>query len=158
MRKQTRFIVPLLLATAGNVFAQSNGTPIPFKLNKTSVLASAPSLAAGIPILIYLPRAGLATVVIEDAHGNRVRNLVSELSLPAGRSVITWDGYDEGVRKEEGEGDLWNHDLTRHRAAPGTYTVRGLDHDPFSLRYEFSVNSPGTPPWKTVDGSGGWLG
>ncbi len=25
------------------------------------------------------------------------------------------------------------------------------------MRYEFSVYSPGTPPWKTGDGSGGWL-
>jgi sugar lactone lactonase YvrE len=144
----------LLLAAEGHVFAQSSGVP---SMDKTVVPTNAPSLAVGIPIPIDLPRAGLTTVVIDDAQGNRVRNLVSELYLPKGRSVIIWDGYDDGVRKQEGEGDLWNHDLTRHRVAPGTYTIRGLVHDRFSLRYEFSVNSPGTPPWKTADGSGGWL-
>jgi hypothetical protein len=128
---------------------------IAFVLFAAPARAQAP--AAGIPITIDLPKAGMTTVVIEDARGNRVRNLVSELYLPAGRSVVTWDGYDEGVRSEAGEGDIWKHDLTRRRVGPGTYTIRGLVHDPLSLRYEFSVSSPGTPPWKTTDGTGGWL-
>jgi len=124
---------------------------------QTGTVRLGSAISGGIPITVTLPKAGLATIVIEDAHGNRVRNLISEQSLPAGRSVITWDGYDEGVRTEAGEGDIWTHDLTRHRAAPGIYIVRGLVHNPLSLRYEFSVNSPGTPAWKTKDGSGGWL-
>jgi hypothetical protein len=110
----------------------------------------------GIPITIDLPRPGLVTLVIDDAKGNRVRNLLAETPLPAGRNTLLWDGYDEGERVE-GSDDVWMRDLTRHRVPPGRYTVRGLIHDRLTLRYEFSVNSPGTPPWKTKDGSGGWL-
>jgi len=111
---------------------------------------------SGIPITFTLPKAGLATVVVEDAAGRRVRNLLAETPLPAGKNTITWDGYDEGMR-DNGEGDPWDRRLTRQKVVPGTYTVRGLVHDQLNLRYEFSVNSPGTPPWKTADGSGGWL-
>ena len=118
-------------------------------------VSAAPS--GGIPVTFTLPKAGLATIVIEDAQGRRVRNLVSETPLPAGKNTLTWDGYDEGLRTSGGDGDVWDHDLTRRRVAPGTYTVRGLVHDRLGLRYEFSVNSPGTPPWKTADGTGGWL-
>jgi hypothetical protein len=111
---------------------------------------------AGIPIHFTLEKPGYVTLVIEDSQGRRVRNLISETLMPAGDNSVVWDGYDEGVRSQ-GEGDSWERDLTRHRVPPGVYTVRGLTHDRLSLRYEFSVNSPGTPPWKTKDGSGGWL-
>ncbi len=96
------------------------------------------------------------TAVLDDAQGNRVRNLIAETLLPAGVATITWDGYDEGVRAEGSE-DLWMRDIRRRLASPGVYTVRALVHDHLALRYEFSINSPGTPPWKTPDGSGGWL-
>jgi sugar lactone lactonase YvrE len=112
--------------------------------------------AQGIPISVDLPKSGYVTLVIEDARGNRVRNLISETLLPAGKNTILWDGYNEG-RRAEGDDDVWMRDLIRQRVPPGVYTVRGLIHDRLSLRYEFSVNSPGTPPWKTKDGSGGWL-
>lgn len=118
---------------------------------------AAPAMNQGtIPVTVTLPKAGLATVVIEDGRGNRVRNLIAETPLPAGKTPLYWDGYDEGTRGG-GDGDTWEKGLTRHRVAAGTYTVRGLVHDRLALRYEFSVNSPGTPPWKTADGSGGWL-
>lgn len=110
----------------------------------------------GIPVTVTLPRAGLATVVIEDTSGRRIRNLIAETPLPAGPTTLTWDGYDEGMRAS-GEGDPWDRSLTRQKVAAGTYVMRGLVHDRLDLRYEFSVNSPGVPPWKTADGSGGWL-
>jgi hypothetical protein len=111
---------------------------------------------AGIPIHFKLDKPGYVTLVIEDAQGRRVRNLISETLLPAGENTVLWDGYDEGTRIGS-QGDAWERDLTRRRVSPGIYTVRGLIHDRLSLRYEFSVNSPGVPPWKTRDGSGGWL-
>ena len=116
----------------------------------------APVAAGSVLIPVELPKAAYVTVVIDDAQGNRVRNLVAETYLPAGKSVIAWDGYDEGIRKE-GEDDVWTRALTRKRVAPGTYTIRGLTHDKLTLKYEFSVNSPGSPPWQTKDGSGAWL-
>jgi hypothetical protein len=79
-----------------------------------------------------------------------VRNLLGETFLPAGRQTVYWDGYDDGTRDESG-------DRLRHRVPPGDYRVRGLVHDRIRMRYEFSVYSPGTPPWKTKDGSGAWL-
>ncbi len=118
---------------------------------------AAPGGQSGIPITVTLSKPGYVTLVIDDAQGNRVRNLISETLLPAGTSTVTWDGYDEGQRATDADGDVWERDLTRHRAAPGTYTVRGLVHDRLILHYQFSVNSPGTPPWKTQDGSGAWL-
>jgi hypothetical protein len=114
------------------------------------------SRSQGISIDINIPQAGYVTAALDDAQGNRVRNLIAETLLPAGKATIFWDGYDEGVRAQSSE-DLWMRDLRRRRVMPGEYTVRALVHDHLALRYEFSINSPGTPPWKTPDGSGGWL-
>jgi hypothetical protein len=119
-------------------------------------MTMATAQAAGIPVTIDLPKAGLTTVVIDDARGNRVRNLIAETLLPAGTNTLVWDGYDEGVR-QPGSDDVWMRDLTRRRVAPGVYAVRALVHDHLALSYQFSVNSPGVPPWKTADGSGAWL-
>jgi hypothetical protein len=108
------------------------------------------STVAAIPIHFRLDKPGYVTLVIEDTKGNRVRNLLGETHLPAGEHTISWDGCDEGEAKEGG-------DLVRRRVAPGTYRLRGLVHDKIHLRYDFSVYSPGSPPWHTKDGSGGWL-
>lgn len=104
----------------------------------------------GIPIRFRLDSPGLATIVIEDEAGNRVRNLVAEARLPSGEDVVWWDGFDEGERDSSG-------DLVRRRVAPGRYRARGLVHDGVHLRYEFPLYGPGDPPWKTKDGRGGWL-
>lgn len=96
------------------------------------------------------------TVVVEEMQGNRVRNLIAETQLNAGKMALDWDGYDEGIRSRRGD-DAWIRQITRHRVAPGTHKVRALVHDHLALSYEFSVNSPGTPPWKTGDGTGAWL-
>jgi hypothetical protein len=112
--------------------------------------APAPSSRTGIPIRLQLDRAGYVTVVIDDADGRRVRNLVGESLLPPGESVVWWDGYDEGERDRDGN-------LVRRRVPAGSYRARGLVHDGIHMRYEFSVYSPGNPPWKKKDGTGGWL-
>lgn len=106
--------------------------------------------AGSIPIKIKTARPGLATIVIDDDKGDRVRNLIGETPLPAGESTVWWDGYDEGSRNDSG-------DWVRRRVAAGTYRVRGIVHDRIVMRYEFSINSPGSPPWKTRDGKGAWL-
>ena len=105
---------------------------------------------AGIPIRFRLDRECLVTLVVEDAGGDRVRNLIAEARLPGGENTVWWDGYDDG----DWDGD---HNLVRRRVRAGTYRARGLAHDGIRMRYEFSAYSPGTPPWKTRDGSGGWL-
>jgi len=114
-----------------------------------------PAMAAtnpvGLPaITFHLDHAAYVTLVIEDAAGKRVRNLIAETRFPAGDNVVTWDGYDEGERQANG-------DVIRRRVAPGQYHARGLVHDGLSLTYEFSVYSPGDPAWHTDDGHGAWL-
>ena len=104
----------------------------------------------GIPVRFRLDRPGNVTLVVEDAGGNRVRNLIGEARMPGGENTAWWDGYDDGEWDEA-------HNLVRHRVPPGNYRVRGLVHDGIRMRYQFSAYSPGTPPWKTKDGSGGWL-
>ena len=113
------------------------------------VLRVAPA-RSGIPLAVTLAKPAYVTLVIEDARGNRVRNLLSDTKLPAGRNLVTWDGYDEGEHDANG-------DIVRHKVAPGVYHLRGLTHDGLKLRYEFSVYSPGTPPWFTLDNTGAWL-
>ncbi len=89
------------------------------------------------------------TLVIEDPAGNRVRNLaggyaVSDCTVARDGDQTTvevmWDGLDE-------DGKLVN---------PGPYTVRGLTQGGIDGYYEMSFYNPGTPPWMTNDGRGGW--
>jgi hypothetical protein len=90
------------------------------------------------------------TLVIEDAAGKRVRNLVAETRLPAGKNLILWDGYDDGTRDEKGN-------FVRRRVPAGQYRVRGLTHSGIRLNYEFPIYSGGNPPWRTPDKSGAWM-
>ncbi len=113
-------------------------------------LALACGAEFGIPVRFELPKAGYVTLVVEDAEGGRVRNLISETKLPAGENVVYWDGYCEGRMARDGE-------FARRRASAGEYRVRGLVHDGLHLRYEFCVYGGGNPPWPTRDGSGAWL-
>ena len=56
-----------------------------------------------------------------------------------------WDGRDEA-------GNL---------VPPGSYTVKGIAHQPLHLAYRGTVNVSGNPPWNTSNynqrGPGGWL-
>ena len=111
---------------------------------------SAPQ-STGLPVTLSLDKPGYVTAVIERADGRRVGNLASEVKAQAGPLTLNWDLYDVGVQKGEKE------PYTRALVEPGTYTVGGLVHDGIDLRYEMSVYSPGTPPWKTEDSRGrGW--
>jgi hypothetical protein len=107
-----------------------------------------------IPINISLDASGYVTLVIEDENSVRVRNLVSERFLEAGKHVIGWDGLDEAGIPAAVQGA---YDLYPHLVAPGKYQVRGLVRGPVNLRYELSANNAGNPPWRTPDGRGGWL-
>ena len=95
---------------------------------------------AGIPVHFKSDRPGFVTLVMEDMDGSRVKNLVFDHPVQAGDNTIYWDGSSlTGV------------------AAAGTYQVRGVFHEGIAPRLEYSFYSPGTPPWPTADGRGGWL-
>ena len=101
---------------------------------------ASPLPPTGVPIHFKADHAGFVTLVIEDKAGVRVKNLTTDHPVQAGDNVISWDGSAlTGV------------------AAPGTYQVRGLFHEGITPRLEYSIYSPGTPPWPTADGTGAWL-
>ena len=137
--------VPFSAGCHAVVSATDKPAPQPKVLTTTARLTK-----SGIPIRFTLPKTSYVTLVIEDAAGKRVRNLVAETRFPAGENIVRWDGYDDGTRNEAG-------DLVRRRVKPGRYALRGLTHDGIHLRYEFPLYSGGNPPWKTVDKSGGWM-
>jgi hypothetical protein len=109
-----------------------------------------------IPVKFSLPAPGFVTLVIEDAHGQRVRNLVSETPFPEGENTAWWDGSDDLLRDPQAAGHGVYHIPTRP-VAPGTYKVRGLWRRPVKLRYEFSVYNAGKPAWETADKTGCWM-
>ena len=109
-----------------------------------------------IPVRFKLEKPGFVTLVIEDASGKRVRNLVSETFFPVGDNVAWWDGTDDLGR----DVDAAKHGIYQIPAqfvAPGQYRVRGLVRGEISPRYEFSIYNAGMPPWETADKTGGWL-
>ena len=109
-----------------------------------------------IPVRFRLDESGYVTLVIEDANGLRVRNLISAVRLPAGPNVVWWDGTTDLGR----DLDAAAHGVYRipaELAAVGTYRVRGLVHPAIHLHYEFPVYRAGDPPWPTADHTGGWL-
>lgn len=97
--------------------------------------------AAGLAIPFDMDRDGFATLVVDDADGVRVRNLVAEQPFEAGPRSVVWDCLDDdGIP-----------------VAPGTYHWRGITRGGIDLRYEFSVNTPNSPSWHTPDTRGAWL-
>jgi hypothetical protein len=133
------------------------------------LLAAARSSAAGpatqpqaadlhppIPIAFHLDRPGLVTLVIEDAHGVRVRNLLSETPFPAGDNTAWWDGLDDLARDQDAASHAVYH-VPGKLVAAGNYRVRGIFHDPLDIKYEMTPYFPGDPPWMTGDRSSGWL-
>jgi hypothetical protein len=103
-----------------------------------------------------LPEPAFVTLVIEDADGHRVRNLVADQFFPAGHQIAWWDGTDDLGRDPDAAAHGVYH-VPGRLVAPGAYRVRGLAHGAIDLRYEFSVYTPGDPPWPTEDHRGGWL-
>ncbi|MEA3212271.1 MAG: hypothetical protein QOE70_5328 [Chthoniobacter sp.] len=109
-----------------------------------------------IPVRFKLAEPGYVTLVIEDAAGKRVRNLVSETRFPAGENVAWWDGTDDLGRDRDAARHGLYH-IPEQPVAPGAYRVRGLSHKGLELRYEFSIYNAGNPAWSTADTAGGWL-
>jgi hypothetical protein len=104
----------------------------------------------------HLDRPGFVTLVVENAHGLRIRNLVSETYYPAGDQVAWWDGLDDLDRDTDSAAHAV-YDVPGKMVEPGTYTVRGLYRQQIDLKYEFAIYNPGQPPWLTSDTSSEWL-
>jgi len=94
----------------------------------------APAPPPPIAVPFTLAKAGFVTLVIEDAQGKRVRNLVSETLFPAGPNTAYWDGLDDLGR----DPDAARHgvyDVPGRLAPPGRYAVRGLVRPTITVRY-----------------------
>jgi len=81
-----------------------------------------------IPIAFTLDKPGVVTLVIDDADGNRVRNLISETPFAAGEHVVEWDGRNDHLSKRVNALPVFQFD--GEPVEPGRYTVRGLVRDP----------------------------
>lgn len=106
----------------------------------------------GVRLSYDLPADARVTLVVEDASGRRVRNLVSDAPRVAGRVTETWDGRDD-------RGDP---------VPVGTYRWRGLLHaGELTANWLGAFYSPGSTPWDRLErpggnaigpsGAGGWL-
>ncbi|OPZ24584.1 MAG: NHL repeat protein [Lentisphaerae bacterium ADurb.BinA184] len=83
---------------------------------------------------------GKLSVVIEDADGNRVRNLLSGQPFAAGQHAVVWDGCDDGGQV----------------MPPGRYAWRAISHPGITPNYLFSFCNDGDPPWRTGTGRDMW--
>jgi len=125
-------------------------------------IAEGEKLEGTIPLRAEIPGdAARFTLVIDDARGNRIRNLggldpadYTVAEQDGQRTVeVLWDGLTDkewsGNHREgfSGEGQL---------VPPGTYHVHGLYHHGIDAQYEMCFYNPGTPPWRTGDTSGAW--
>lgn len=127
--------------------------------NLQTVLVAAPDPKLPdppIPVHFNLDAPGYVTLVIDDAKGNRVRNLIADTWFDKGPNTVWWDGSDDLSRNL----DAAAHGvylIPKHFVEPGQYTVHGLTHSAVDLRYEMTVYDSGNPPWNTQDTRGGWL-
>ena len=130
-----------------------------FSLTALALSSHAQSVAPNPPIAVrfHLDKPGFVTLVIEDASGKRVRNLISETPLPAGENVVPWDGLDDLGRDTQAAKHAVYH-VPGKLVEPGTYTVRGLVRPPLDAIYQFTPYTNGHPPWRTDDPSSQWLG
>lgn len=111
---------------------------------------------APIPVRFTLAKPGYVTLVVEDAAGLRVRNLVSETPFPAGENTAWWDGTDDlGRDPEAAKHGLYQ--IPARFVTPGAYRVRGLVRGEIEPHYEFPVYHAGQTAWSTADGTGAWL-
>jgi len=90
-----------------------------------------------ITVPLEQPMDGKASVVIEDAAGRRVRNLVTGQTFTAGSHELHWDGLDE-------DGML---------VAPGAYRWRAISHPGIKPELMMFFYTQGKAPWA----GHGWL-
>ncbi|HZE96378.1 MAG TPA: hypothetical protein VE981_05100 [Planctomycetota bacterium] len=131
-------------------------SPIGADALEKSALKTAEAMHPPIPIRFTLKEAGVVTLVIDDAAGKRVRNLLAEIPFPAGDNTAWWDGLDDLGRDRDAAAHAVYH-IPGQFVKPGAYKVNGLVRKEIDLKYEMTVYHSGNPPWPTADRSGGWL-
>ena len=125
-------------------------------LSKALLPKPAPAEKPPIAVKFTLPEPGWVTLVIDDAGGKRMRNLIADTFFEKGENTVWWDGSDD-LGRDPSAAAHGLYFIPTQLVGPGQYRVRGLWHKQVDLRYEFGVYSAGSVPWETADKSGGWL-
>ncbi|AWI09330.1 FlgD immunoglobulin-like domain containing protein [Ereboglobus luteus] len=92
-----------------------------------------PAIAADAP-------AREVTIAIDNARGERVRNLIAQYPRTGEKITDYWDGLDDAGKP----------------VAPGSYTAVIADHAPVKLELLTTVYNAGTPPWLTLERNVTW--
>ena len=100
-----------------------------------------------LPITFTLEKDSYVTVAIDDANGQRVRNLAANHFFTAGEHTIMWDGLADNSASKPGD-----------PVPPGKYVWKGLIHDPLHLVYKGVFHNAGTPPWTSMRKDHDWGG
>jgi len=131
-----------LIAGALLVFVGRGWAPRP--VPGSGDVAVTTSLAADgrLELRYSLPSDSLVTLVIDDEGGKRVRNLIGAEARKSGPNVELWDGTDDQGQP----------------VGAGSYRWKMLRHSGVEVEYLMSYGNPGSPPWATADGKGGWGG
>jgi hypothetical protein len=87
-----------------------------------------------------MPRDGEVTIALVNEQGQMVRHLLAQASRKKGKVVERWNGLD---------------DLGKPLPA-GSYSWKGIHHEPITTRYLLSVHNSGKPAYATPDGTGAW--
>lgn len=95
-----------------------------------------------VEIAYNLPKDARTSLVIDDATGKRIRNLVPALPRAKGRNVEKWDGLDDNGKP----------------VPPGQYLYKAIYHDGIRANYVMSFANPGSPTWGTPDNRGAFYG
>ena len=131
--------------------------PLDAALLRSALLPNAaPQQRPPIAVKFTLPEPGWATLVVDDAGGKRVRNLLADTFFEKGENTVWWDGSDD-LGRDLPAAAHGVYLIPTQLVAPGQYRVRGLWRKQVDLRYEFGVYNAGITPWETADKSGGWL-
>jgi hypothetical protein len=88
-----------------------------------------------------LPRNADLSLGLFDPQGRLLRQIVMEEPRVAGVNVEGWNGLDQ-----------WGKVIP-----PGNYLLKGIHYKSLKTEYVMTATSPGTPPWPTADGKGGWF-
>ncbi len=93
-----------------------------------------------VDITYDLPADRDVTIAIDNAKGERVRNLFGQFPRDKGANTDHWDGLDDNGTP----------------VAPGAYTATIVDHAPVGVKFVNSLYNAATPPWSTDKGARYW--
>ena len=147
-------ILKALALRAGGVLAESQVASLDSLLVMRDLTTQPVPAGAFVPpsppytIACKMEQDGIFTLVLDQADGSRIRNLVARVERSAGEHKEAWDLKDESGQY----------------VPPGTYRSNAIAHAPLKLRYEMTVYPnvtdlhPENSAWLNgASGPGGWL-